>query len=327
MVGMKKIISIICVCSLIFILVGAAKHQKNAKAEAALSGTISLSGAWALYPMGVRWADEFKKLHPDVKFDVSAGGAGKGLSDAVAGIVDIGMVSREVTPAELEKGAFPIAVTKDAVVPTMNGDNPFQDVILKKGIPQTAFVKMWIGNKENNVAWKTILPEISDAKATVGVYTRSDSCGAAETWAKYLGKKQEDLTGVGVYGDPGLAEAVRKDMLGVGFNNVNYAYDANSKREIKGLKVIPIDVNNNGVLDENEKMYATRDELTKAIADGRYPAPPARDLYFVTKGKPTSALVKKFIDWALTAGQKYVPEAGYINLTDAHLKEELKKVQ
>jgi len=39
-----------------------------------LSGTISISGAFALYPITVKWADEFKKLHPNVKFNISAGG-------------------------------------------------------------------------------------------------------------------------------------------------------------------------------------------------------------------------------------------------------------
>ena len=55
-----------------------------------LQGTISISGAFALYPMAVKWADEFKKLHPKVTFNVSAGGAGKGITDALSGLVDIG---------------------------------------------------------------------------------------------------------------------------------------------------------------------------------------------------------------------------------------------
>jgi len=38
--------------------------------------TISISGAWALYPLTVRWADEYKKIHPEVRIDISAGGAG-----------------------------------------------------------------------------------------------------------------------------------------------------------------------------------------------------------------------------------------------------------
>jgi len=55
-------------------------------------------------------------------------------------------------------------------------------------------------------------------------YTRSDACGAAENVAKFFGKKQEDLLGVGVFGDPGLAQAVKKDPLGIGINNIGLRF-------------------------------------------------------------------------------------------------------
>ena len=48
--------------------------------QAKSTGQISISGAFALYPMVVRWADEYRKISPDVRFDISAGGAGKGIS-------------------------------------------------------------------------------------------------------------------------------------------------------------------------------------------------------------------------------------------------------
>jgi len=72
----------------------------------------------------VRWAEEYRKIRPEVQIDVSAGGAGKGMTDALAGAADIGMVSREVNVAEKEKGAWWVAVVKDAVIPTMNAENP-----------------------------------------------------------------------------------------------------------------------------------------------------------------------------------------------------------
>ena len=97
-------------------------------------GTFSISGAFALYPLTVKWVEEFRKDYPDVQVDVSAGGAGKGMADVLANMVDLGMFSREVTPAELEKGAWYIAVAKDAVVPTLNSANPFKEQLLSKGL-------------------------------------------------------------------------------------------------------------------------------------------------------------------------------------------------
>ena len=270
--------------------------------------SLSLSGAWALYPLAVRWQEEFQKTRPGVRIDVQAGGAGKGIADVLAGVVDIGMVSREILPIEAAKGAVAVAVARDAVVATVSRKNPFLADILRRGLTREALAGLWMGGKAP--AWEALLGRTG--RTPVHVFTRSDACGAAETWAAYLGGHQEDLAGVGVYGDPGLAEAVRRDPLGIGFNNVNFAYDARSLKPVAGLEVCPLDLDGSGAVDPAERIYATRDDLTRAIAAGLYPSPPARDLYFVVRGRPGSPLLAEFLAWVLVEGQRYVAEMGYI---------------
>jgi phosphate transport system substrate-binding protein len=293
-------------------------------AQQDLSGTITLSGAWALYPMALRWGEEFQKIHPRVRIDVQAGGAGKGIADALAGAVDFGMVSRGIHPAELGKGAFPIAVCKDAVVATLSEKNPQLEKILKDGVKKERLIAVWIA--ETAKTWGDVLGTAD--KTALHVYTRSDACGAAETWAQFLGGRQEDLKGVGVYGDPGLAEAVRSDPLGagVGFNNINFVYDAKTKKPLPGLAIMPLDLDGNGKLDEAESFYGDRDSITSAIARGAYPSPPARDLYLVSKGRPQKPLLIEFLRWILAGGQNYVSETGYIRLSQEKLAEGLKKI-
>lgn len=287
-----------------------------------LQGTIKVSGAWALYPMMVQWGEEFGKLHPKVRVDISAGGAGKGVADTLSGLVDIGMVSREISPEEIKQGAFFVPVVKDAVLATLNDGNPvFAKSLLSRGVKKKTFVDLWINGTA--LTWGEIVG--TDTKSRVQVYTRSDSCGAAETWAQYLGgKRQEDLKGVGVYGDPGLAEAVRKDVFGIGYNNLNYAYDAKTGLPLQGLQIIPIDVNENGKVDPEEDLK-TRTKALQAVRSGVYPAPPARDLYLTTKDR-FKGPAKEFIRWILTDGQKYVDEMGYIRLKDDQIQEALKKL-
>lgn len=292
-------------------------------AQSKLEGEISISGAFALYPMTVKWSEEFRKIHPDVRIDISAGGAGKGISDALSEMVDIGMVSREIYPEELSKGAFTISVTKDAVVPIISSNNPLLNSILIIGIKKSVANDIWITGKYKTWAYafglKSTLP--------IHIYSRSDACGAAEMWAKYLGKKQEDLNGIGVFGDPGLAQAVKRDALGIGFNNIGYAYDAKTKKQISGIRVLPIDLNENGKIDPEENFYNSLDELINAVATNKYPSPPARELYFVSKGKPKNKAVIEFIKWILTEGQKFVNESGYISLSNDKLTNELNKIK
>lgn len=314
---MKKLfVSAICI-----LLINASSFI--VKSQDKLEGEISISGAFALYPMTVKWADEFRKIHPDVRIDISAGGAGKGISDALSEMVDLGMVSREIYPEELSKGAFAISVTKDAVVPVISESNPLLNSLLIIGIKKNVANDIWITGKYKTWAQafglKSTLP--------LHIYSRSDACGAAEMWAKYLGKKQEDLNGIGVFGDPGLAQAVKRDALGIGFNNIGYAYDAKTKKQISGIRVLPIDLNNNGKIDSDESFYESLNDLMNAIALNKFPSPPARELYFVSKGKPKNKAVIEFIKWIITDGQKFVNEAGYITLPKEKLINELNKLK
>ncbi len=245
--------------------------------------TISVSGAWALYPLAVRWAEEYERIHPEIRIDISAGGAGKGMADVLGGLVDIGMVSRGINPEELKKGALPVAVAKDAVVAVVSEKNPLLQEILSRGLTVEDGINIWITG--NCKTWGEAFDTIPGYP--IHVYTRSDACGAAEIWALLFGKRQEDLKGVGVYGDPGLAQAVKQDPLGIGFNNIGYVFDFNTGVPVTGLKIVPLDLDNNGKISDEEYFYDSMDNMIDAIASGKYPSPPSRELYFVLKGKPS----------------------------------------
>ena len=286
------------------------------------SSDISISGAFALYPMAVMWADEYKKIHPEIRINISAGGAGKGITDALLQVVDIGLVSRQLHPEEINKGAWFIPVTKDAVVPTISALNPQLDAILQKGASKELLDKIFIDGTFKSWSELTVKNNLP-----VHVYTRSDAAGAAESWASFFGKHQEDLRGVAVYGDPGLELAVLKDPYGIGYNNLVYLYDGKTRKQMDGIRILPIDLNGNGTIDADENFYDSLDTLMNAIATGKYPSPPARDLYFVTNGKPQRKIVKDFILWVLGDGQSFVHDAGYVNLSKESIQESLAKME
>ena len=274
-----------------------------------LQGTITISGAWALYPMVIRWREEFQKIHPDVQFDISAGGAGKGMADALSEAVDIGMVSRPIYPEEQEKGAFWVAVAKDAVFLTVNENNPVWDDLHQQGISHETLVGIYITGEITTWGQVVDRPDVTEA---IHIFTRSDACGAANAWSGYLGGSQENLLGIGVYGDPGVLDAVIKDPLGIGFNNLNYAFDFDTGMPVAGSHVAPMDINGNDIADL-EEVYDTKEAAVNAVALNYYPSPPARDLNLVTKGQPVG-LSQAFIAWILADGQQYLVEMGYIAL-------------
>lgn len=284
--------------------------------------TITISGAFALYPMMTRWAEEYQRMHPNVQFNISAGGAGKGMDDVLSGAVDIGMVSRDITPEEEVQGAFWVAVTKDAVFPVVSARNPVIADLMKTGLSQDVFTGIFITGEVKTWGQAIGSTQITDE---IHVYTRSDACGAAENWAKYLGGTQANLMGIEVFGDPGLLDVVVNDSLGIGYSNLNYAYDAYSEEAVSGTAILPVDVNDNGKIDPDE-FLRTKGEAVMAVANGKYPSPPARVENLVTHGKP-EGLTRDFILWVLTDGQRYLEETGYIPLPLEQLDVALEKLQ
>jgi phosphate transport system substrate-binding protein len=295
------------------------KESQSGEQGKQIEGKITISGAFALYPLVNVWASEFKKEYPNIRINISGGGAGKGMADVMTGAVDIGMFSREITDAEKANGVWWISVSRDAVIPTISAQNPNLKTIQEKGMTKSQLSKIFL--EDAKVKW-------FDSKNDVMVYTRSDAAGAAATWAEYLGGKgQESLKGIAVFGDPGVADAVKKDPFALGFNNIIYVYDINTGQKYPGMDVLPIDLNNNGKIDQEENFYGTLKDINGAIADGKYPSPPSRDLYLLAKGAPQKEPVKLFLNWVLTTGQNFIVANGYIPLKEDVLASQKNKLK
>ncbi len=279
----------------------------------ALKGNISISGAFALYPLVTRWAEEFQRINPGVSFNISTGGAGKGMQDVLASKVEIGMISREISAVEESQGVFQLPVARDAVFALINVENPVLNELLAQGLTQETLTKIFITGQITTWGEAVRNPAISDE---IHVYTRSDICGAAVTWSAFLGGEQEDLLGDGKFGDPGIMQALQRDPLGIGYNNLIYAYGLGDVAP-QGTTILPLDLNANREADL-EEILDTRAKAANAVASGLYPAPPSRELYLVTNGKP-EGIVQDFLRWVLTDGQAFVERSGYIRLTDEQL--------
>jgi phosphate transport system substrate-binding protein len=316
---MKTNLRFIAALLLLPLLTNACGQITASANDGLLKGTISVSGAFAVYPLMTRWAEEYQHINPGVRFDISSGGAGRGMQDVLANQVDIGMVSREVTPEEETQGAYPLAVARDAVFALVNAENPALDDLLTHGLTQETLNKIFITGQIKSWGEAIGNPAISDE---IHIYTRSDICGAAATWSSFLGGTQDDLLGDGKFGDPGMVQAVQKDPLGIGYNNLVYAYGLGDVAP-QGTVILPIDLNTNGQADPDE-ILDTRQKAAHAVASGLYPAPPSRELYLVTNGKP-DGILQAFLEWALTDGQAYVERSGYVKLTDEQLGISLEK--
>jgi len=302
----------------IVISTGCDQSQKKSK-------QINFSGAFALYPLNLKWSEEYKKSHPGIIFNIQPGGAGKGLTDALSGNTDAGMFSREISDNELNKGVWYIALAKDAVFPTFNSNNPYFDSIKTHGLTQAALKNLFIDG--TSTTWEDLLGIKSNTPHKINIYTRSDASGAAESWAAFFNMRQDNLKGIGMMGDPGIADAVKKDMNGIGYNNPQYLFNIQNGNKNTGIEILPLDVNGNGRIDSSENFYSSLNAVESAVISGAYPSPPVRDLYFVCKQKPTDQDMLDYFKWVLTAGQQFIKDAGYVPLPADVIQQQLKKLE
>ena len=278
---------------------------------------IYVSGAYALYPMMLVWADEYGG---DIVVD--GGGAGRGMSDALGGQADIGMVSRDIREEEIAEGAFWVSSCMDTVLGTINENHPAIDTIYEQGLTWDDLEDIVLQEVDT---WDEVLgTDLGDA--VVVTSGRSDSSGAAEVWSAALGDySQSDVTNVvdaNYNGDEPMAQGIRSDENAIGFNNINYAYSPDTGELIDGIRPVPIDLNGDGQLGTEEDFYGERVELLEAITEGVYPAPPSREEFLVSNG-PFEGEIYEFVEWILTDGQAFIEEAGYAPLADEDLEEEL----
>ena len=310
---MKRVI----VALLVFVLLLSGCGQ----AASAEKETIRISGAWALYPMMLVWADEYGKTN-DVTIEVSGGGAGKGMSDVLSDQVNIGMVSRPIKDEELEQGAFYIAVTKDTVLGIINESNPVYDDIAAYGLTKEDLRQIFM---KEVTEWGQIFgKDLEDD--TIVVYGRSDSSGAAAVWATFLGDYTEaelqNASDANVSGDQAIASSVQSDKNAISFTNMNYAYDAVTGGYVSGLHPVPIDLNADGGLAQDENFYDSKSVFLDNVANGTYPSPPTREEYLVANGAFEGATLD-FINWILGYGQAFLAENGYVELLPDEQSREL----
>ncbi len=149
--------------------------------------SISFSGAFSLYPLVQVWTEQYNKIHPEIRFDIQAGGAGKGLTDCLAGAVDVGMFSRELTPAEKAQGVWWVALCKDAVIPTMNSHNRYLKSIQIRGVKKDEFKAIFVDR--SITTWDQLVGSNNSSGKKINVYTRADAAGAADSWASFFEKK------------------------------------------------------------------------------------------------------------------------------------------
>jgi len=225
------------------------------------------------------------------------------------------MISSQI-PAEHDTTLWSTPVARLAVVPIISKKNPYLHKILKVGIKKDDLITLFLN--QNKRTWGGIYGKSSEHP--VNVYVRNDKSGATDVLANYLWANPADIVGIKVTGEIKMIESVKSDPLALGYCNLVYTYDLNNNKFFDEFCILPIDLNQNGVIDKREDFYHDFAKIQRAMVLGKYPCVLDRNLFIVTLGKPKTKEVVDFLKWVLTDGQKVVPQMGYIELRNSEIR-------
>ena len=284
-----------------------------------VSGNLSSVGSDTLANLMTLWAEEYKRVYPNVNIQIQAAGSSTAPPALTEGTSNLGPMSRKMKSKELQKfeekygyKPTPIRVALDALAVYVNKDNPIKGMT----IPQVDAVfsstrkcgydkdiSTW-GDLGLTGAWKNRKIQLYGRNSVSGTYGYFKKKGLCKGDFKSAVNEQP--------GSASVVQSVTASLNGMGYSGIGY--------KTSGVKAIPL------TKKEGKPYVAATNE--NAIA-GKYPL--ARFLYvYVNKhpNKPMAPLEREFIKMVLSkVGQEVVVKDGYIPLPAKVAEEELAKLK
>lgn len=72
--------------------------------------------------------EAYSELNPNAEIEIQQSDSTTGVTNALSGVCDIGMASRELKDSEKEKGASATVIALDGIAVIVNNENPLNNI-------------------------------------------------------------------------------------------------------------------------------------------------------------------------------------------------------
>lgn len=319
---MKKIVASLAIAAAASVSVNAIadvdpKIPSYSKASG-VSGNISSVGSDTLANLMTLWAEDFKRLYPNVNIQIQAAGSSTAPPALTEGTSNFGPMSRQMKDKEVaafekkygyKPTAIPVAI--DALAVFVHKDNPIKGLSLPQ--VDAIFSSTRKGGHSNDIsdwgdagltgAWKNRDIQLFGRNSVSGTY------GYFKKKALFKGDYKNNVNEQP--GSASVVQSVSSSLNGIGYSGIGYK--TSSVRAIALSK------------KEGGKFIAA---TTENAATGKYPL--SRFLYvYVNKApnKPLAPLEREFVKMVLSqTGQEVVVKDGYVPLPSKVVSKYLKEL-
>ncbi|GAA4496052.1 phosphate ABC transporter substrate-binding protein PstS family protein [Pseudaeromonas paramecii] len=268
-----------------------------------ISGNLSSVGSDTLANMMTLWAEEFKRVYPNVNIQIQAAGSSTAPPALTEGTAQIGPMSRTMKDGEIEAfekrygykpTAIPVAV--DALAVFVHKDNPIKGLSMQQ-LDEIFSSTLKCGSTKAATKWSDVGLEGEWANRDIQLFGRNSVSGTYGYFKEHALCKGDFKSTVNEQpGSASVVQSVSASLNGVGYSGIGY--------KTSGVRALPLSKTGTDYVD------ATEENALK----GAYPL--SRYLYiYVNKqpNKPLDPMVLEFVKLVLSkTGQNIAEKDGYI---------------
>ncbi len=284
-----------------------------------VSGNLSSVGSDTLANLMTLWAEEFKRVYPNVNIQIQAAGSSTAPPALTEGTSNLGPMSRKMKDKELEAferkfgykpTAVPVAI--DALAVFAHKDNPIKGMTIAEVDAVFSATRKCGGAADIN-NWGQLGLGGKLGAMDIQLYGRNSVSGTYGYFKKHALCKGDYKNAVNEQpGSASVVQAVSASINGIGYSGVGY--------KTSGVRTVPLTKN------EGDKFV---DATPENALTGEYPL--SRFLYvYVNKhpNRPLPPLEREFIKLVMSkVGQTVVVKDGYIPLPAKVAEQYLAKLQ
>lgn len=255
----------------------------------------------SLISLAEGWIQEFRKIRPDAEVH---------LMDVREGVDSpkIRLFEHSLQLPENQSGQVNLEVGQIALLPIINERNPHFVKEQKKGVRLNQLKEMFFAAYEESPSRNEPRKE-----PEYEVYSPVPRSATALAFSAFFERSPEDLNGIYVSGDDShLIKALIADTAGISYGKLPMIYDPETREPLRGLKVLPLDLNNNGRLDKNEMIYGNLDQILQNTGSSGNPSfPVVRVSLSIHSDNLSNPYVYEFINWIRKEGQLVNAQHGF----------------
>jgi len=305
------------------LMAGAASARVDAnlpayKTATGVSGNFSSVGSDTLNNLMTLWAEDFKRVYPNVNIQIEGKGSSTAPPALISGTSQLGPMSRKMKDKEIEEfekkfGYKPtaIGVALDSLAVYVNKDNPIEKLSLEQ--VDAIFSETRKREYPNDIkTWGQVGLKGQWAKKPISLYGRNSASGTYGYFKEHTLDKGDYKASVKEQpGSASVVLGVTEELGAIGYSGIGY--------KTSGVKALAL----------SQKGGEYYEPTYDNVLAGKYPL--GRMLYvYVAKepNKPMDKLTAEFLKFVLSKeGQEIVIKDGYLPMTASLVKQQLANVQ